>query len=145
MMVEEKNRVTVLRFYQELINLSKLELAHELFADDFNLEQNAGTDALSGPEEVKRIISNIKSGFPDFYVDVRQLDAFQDKVTAYIRVTGCNVGVFNGMSPTRKLLVMSGVATFHLVDGKITESWIRKDDGERKEEHGLIPAIEVLN
>ncbi|MCH8904826.1 MAG: ester cyclase [Bacteroidetes bacterium] len=142
--IETTNKVTIMRFYNEMVNGGRLEVSEALFADDFKVDHPHENESLVGPEGVREIVSNIQNGFPDFHIQLTELIAEDMTVTAHFRASGSNIGEFLGLAPTRKRISVNCIAKFELGDGKIINAWIHCDDLGIKLKPGLLPIVAEL-
>lgn len=65
--------------------------------------------------------------FPDLQRPVEDLVAEGDKVVARWTSVGTHQGDFQGIPPTGKRVVTSGITIFRVADGKIVEEWSESD------------------
>lgn len=118
---EEKMRV-VRRYFTELWNKGKLEVAEELFAPSFGGE----TGAISGPEAARMYVSSYRAAFPNIHFRLMSLICQGELVLACWVGTGahepsevCEDGAVPGVERT-----ISGLSVYRLMNGKIAEMWI---------------------
>jgi predicted ester cyclase len=78
--------------------------------------------------------------FPDLERPIDDLVAEGDKVVARWRSIGTHLGSFQGIPPTGKPLMMSGITVFRVADGKVVEEWSESDVLGLLQQMGAIPA-----
>jgi predicted ester cyclase len=107
-MVEESNKVSARRYFEEVWVRGDLAVLRELFVPG---------SLLAGAAEAN--VSMMRPAFSDIRVSVDDLIAEGDKVAAHATFTATNTGSFLGFPPTDKTAVMSALALFTFADGRI--------------------------
>ena len=118
MFEQERNKKIVQRFYQEIWNEGKFEVADEIFALDFRGE-SPGSPGTRGPAEVKQFIAMFRNAFPDFRIEINDQIAEGDIVGSRFVVSGTHRRPFMGIPPTNKPMRMMGMAMTRFRDGMI--------------------------
>jgi steroid delta-isomerase-like uncharacterized protein len=77
--------------------------------------------------------------FPDLRRPIEDLVADGDKVVARWVSVGTHRGDFQGIPPTGKRIVTSGITIFRVEDGKIVEEWSESDMLGMLQQLGAIP------
>jgi len=121
--MSEQNKAAIRRFYEELVNERKIELADELILDDVDDHAARG----SGLENFKKLYSVMLRIFPDIQARIEDLIAEDDKVVARVEFTATQAGSFRGFEPANRCVTFSGVDIFRFQDGKIAERWAQRD------------------
>ena len=84
----ENNKQLVVRFFEEVWNQRKLEIADDLFDNDchtFQLRSGAPvTSAPRGPGSIKKHIAEWLASFPDLTFTIEQMVAEGDRVTTLL-------------------------------------------------------------
>jgi steroid delta-isomerase-like uncharacterized protein len=138
----EQNKRIVRRYYDELLNGARYELAEELFSEEFLSDEQPVPGMLKGRSAVGRAIAAWHEGFPDFREEVEVLLAEKDLVAARFRFTGTHKGIFLNIAPTGRAVWMSGIEIFRLRGGRITEVWYSEQLHELLEQLGAITPVE---
>jgi predicted SnoaL-like aldol condensation-catalyzing enzyme len=112
-MSTEENKAIVRRWSEELFNQGHLEVADEIVAPTYRRHDPGDPFVVESPEDLKRLVSMLRAQVPDLHISVEDVIAEGDKVVT--RYTGANG-------------TLSGIQIFHLMDGKIVESWANRDD-----------------
>ena len=115
----EDNKAIVRR-YQELLNAGDLQALGEVVADDISMP-TAFPGFPSGLEGAKAIAATNLQMIPDFTVTIEELIAEDDRVAAFITITGTHTRTMFGIPPTGKAFNVIGMAMFRIVGGKIVE------------------------
>jgi steroid delta-isomerase-like uncharacterized protein len=122
-MSAKENKALVRRYAEELLKQRNLDLFDEIFAPDF-VQYGADPDQVSGVENLKQFIVMLRSGFPDFQVNIEDLFAAEgDQVVLRFTFRGTHEEEFLGVSPTGKQVRMAGVDIFRIADARVMELW----------------------
>jgi predicted ester cyclase len=98
----------------------------QLLASDYtNHDAPAGTPA--GIEGVRQIVKTFRAAFPDLKLTIEEQIAEGDKVCSLVTTRGTHRGAIFGIQPTDKPVVMSGLTMVRIVDGRLTDSWVKND------------------
>jgi steroid delta-isomerase-like uncharacterized protein len=124
----EANKKTVLHFYEEVWNKGNVDVALEVFADDYMRHDLRPTKALAGAEGQRRIAEDFRSAFPDLTFNVDLVLAEGDLVAARWTAQGTNTGRWGDQAPTGNSVTFSGVNIFRFAQGKVIEIWNHRDD-----------------
>jgi len=122
----EANKAVVLRAIDEGFNGGNLDIADEMFTDDYQVHA-PGLDLPGGPDAFKRAIGLWRNAFSDIHMTVEQLICEGDFVVNRFTTRGTHDGDLFGMPPTGKPFVVHGIEIHRVVDGKVVESWIGDD------------------
>ena len=111
----------VRRFYEEMNNGRKNELAPELFTADHILH-DPQIPAGPGPQGVADTVSAYQEGV-DGHWNIEALFSVDDHVTVRWTGTGTHVAEINGIPPTGNSVRVDGISVHRLSGGKIAETW----------------------
>jgi steroid delta-isomerase-like uncharacterized protein len=127
----------VRRFYEEMNNGRKNEIAAELFAPDHQLH-DPQIPAAEGPDGVVDVVSTYQTGVNGHW-EINDIFSADDKVV--VRWTGCGelVAEINGIPPTGKKIEVSAISIHRMVDGKIAETWETWDTLGFLQQIGVVP------
>ena len=121
--MSEQNKAAIRRFYEELVNERKLDLADEMILD--NVDDHAARGA--GLENFKKLYAVMLRIFPDIQAKIEDLIAEGDKVVARVEFTATQSGSFRGFPPVNRCVTFTGVDIFRFQGGKIAERWAQRD------------------
>ena len=139
-MSTEENKAIVRRIYEELWNTRNLEVADEVISADGYVNYDTGlTPVPGGPEDFKGVVQMVTAAFPDNRHAVEELIAEGDTVVARVTLTGTNEGEFMGMPPTGKRIEVNEIHIYRLLEGKIVEHRVGRDDMGAMRQLGVIP------
>ena len=111
----ERNKSSIIKANEELINKGNLSFADEVFTSDY---------AGEGPEYIKKYVGNMRTAFPDIQVSIDPIIA-EDNMTAWRRThTGTHQGEFMGFQPSgKKITWQTIVFSEYNEDGKVVKEW----------------------
>jgi steroid delta-isomerase-like uncharacterized protein len=122
------NRELILHFYDEVWTRGNVELAREVFADDFIRHTTRPTTAPGGGEGQALVAADFLRAFPDMALAVDLIVAEDDLVAARWTITGTHTGPWGEVAPTGRAIVYSGATFFRLRDGRVVEMWAHRED-----------------
>ena len=126
--MSEQNKALIRRFYEEVWNRGHLEVADEVFAEDYVRHDLRPTQALPGPAGQKKVAADFRAAFPDLLYTIDLLLADGDLVAVRWTMAATHTGPWGGVPATGKRLRYSGVNIFRLAGGKVVEIWNHRDD-----------------
>jgi steroid delta-isomerase-like uncharacterized protein len=141
-MSEKENVAIVKRFFDEVCNSKKLEIADEIFAPNHKLTDPSSPDVKNGPIGQKELVSIYQKGFPDAFWEVHEMIPAGDKVITRWTGHGTHKNELPGnppIPPTGKKVNVAGIWIHKLKDGKIVESWDVWDTFGMLKQLGVIP------
>ena len=138
----EHNKIIVSRFYEELWNQRRLDVAEQIIAPDCITHQLqsgvASVGVVRGPAEVKHHVNEWLVGFPDLHFEVEQIVAESDRVVSYSVMQGTQNGTWMGMAPTGNHVNIRLAVIHRIKDGKIAEDWVQVEALGFFQQLGLI-------
>lgn len=117
-MSTQENKLVVRRYFEEMLNQGRLEVAHELFAADYG-SGAAEHPELVGPQRAAHAAQALRRAFPDIHFTVEHLLAEGDEVAVYVSFSGTHQGSFMGLPATGKRATVHGAEQARLKDGRI--------------------------
>ena len=115
-MSQENNKITIRRFYDEVINQKKLAVIEELYSASY-----VSHDLPSDPTELKHFINSFHTAFPDGQITIEEVIAEGDTVAMRGTYCGTQTGQFQNIPPTGKTVTVPAQDIYHLSEGKIVE------------------------
>ncbi len=146
-MITTDNKKVIERYFEE-INLGNLGVLDELCAPDLVHHTTHSPEPLYGLDKVKPLAASYHSAFPDLHYQLDHVIAEGDLVVVRWTAEGHHRGSFQGILPTGKRCVISGMTINRVVEGKIVERWVLNDDLSMVRQFGLprwLLAIAVLS
>ncbi len=127
----------VRRYYDELWNQWRLDLADELLAPDVRFRGSLAVE-VRGIAGFKDYVRLVQAAFPDFQNSVDAMLEAGDDVVARLTYRGTHRGPLFGVAPTGKRFSYPGMAWFRFADGRIAAAWIVGDTGRLLRELGAV-------
>ena len=133
-----QNEAVVRRFYEQMCNERKNELAPELFAED-HVMHDPQVPAGVGPQGMADVVSVYQTGV-DGHWGIQELISAGDKVVVRWIGSGTHVAEVNGIPATGKEIAVDAISIHQLRDGKIAETWEVWDTLGFLQQLGVVPA-----
>lgn len=147
MSTEEKKHV-VERFFNELWNRRRLEVASEIISQGCITHQlrsgSPDTPAARNPEILTSHITEWLRAFPDLQFAIDALAVDGELVFTRATASGTHEGTWLGVASTGRRITIRMAVTFRVVGGKIVEDWVLVDFLGVFQQLGLIPATDDL-
>lgn len=140
-MSTEQNKAVSRRWYLEMFNEGDLAVADEINTADYtNHNPYAPPGGFgSGPQASKNVVTLYRNAFPDIRFTVEDQIAEGDTVATRWTARGTNTGSLNGMPPTGKCAVVTGISMDRYEDGKMAETNVSFDMMGLLQQIGVIP------
>jgi predicted ester cyclase len=95
-------------------------------------------------EELKQVVSQFRTTFPDLHYTVELQVAEGDMVVTRVTARGTHTGEYRGLTykgipPTGKQVTWTETQIFRIADGKLVEQWSNEDDLGRLQQVGALP------
>jgi predicted ester cyclase len=126
---EEQNKAVIRRFYGELWNLWRLEVANEVMSSGVRFQGSLGS-IHEGRDDFKRYVEEVRAAFPDWHNQVEEILAVDDRVVTRMTWSGTHRGALGDIEPTDAHVEYAGAAFFRLKEGLIEEAWVVGDTQE---------------
>lgn len=136
----EQNKAIARRWSEELWNRGNLAVANEIIAENYVRHDPGDPFPARGPEDVKRIVTMLRSMLPDFHIEVESIIAEGDYVVSRYTATATDTGGYMGLPATGKSVRTPAIQIFRFSNGKIVESWAARDDLGVLRQLGHLPA-----
>ena len=121
--MSEKNKTLARRFYDEILNGRKMDVADEILSSEY-VDHSA---AAPGRENFKTYFAMITNVFPDIKVTVEDLLVDDDKAAVRLTIHGTQLGSFRGFPPSGRQATWAGLDIMHISKGIIIERWSERD------------------
>jgi predicted ester cyclase len=83
----------------------------------------------AGRDGIRKAFELFRGAFPDTRHTIEDLVAEGDRVVARISARGTHTGELFGHAPTGKVVTLTGITIYRLVDGQIVERWAEHGPG----------------
>jgi steroid delta-isomerase-like uncharacterized protein len=137
----DQNKAVARRWSEELWSRGNLAVADEIIASNYVRHDPADPFTARGPEDVKRIVTMLRSMLGDFRIDVEAMIAEGDFVVSRYTATATDTAGYMGLPPTGKTIRTAAIQIFRFENGKIVESWAARDDLGTLKQLGHLPAL----
>jgi steroid delta-isomerase-like uncharacterized protein len=137
----EQNKAAARRWSEELWSRGNLAVADEIIAADYQRHDPGDPFPARGPEDVKRIVTMLRSMLSDFHIEVEMMIAEGDFVVSRYTATATDNKGYMGMPPTGKAIRTPAIQIFRFANGKIVESWAARDDLGTLQQLGHLPSL----
>ena len=128
-MTGEANASVIRRFYEELWNEWRPDVAGEIVAADVRFRGSLGS-ALVGREELLRYVERVRAAFPDWHNRIDEILTTEERVVTRMTWSGTHRGALGEIEPTSAHVEYCGAAFFRLSGGVIQEVWVVGDTQE---------------
>jgi len=133
------DEAVVRRFYEEMNNGRKNELAPELFTDDHILH-DPQIQAGKGPEGMVETVKVYQVSVEGHW-HIEDIFSSGDKVAVRWTGSGKHVGEINGIPPTGNVVEAAALSIHRMSKGKIAESWEVWDTLGFLQQIGVVPKM----
>ena len=149
-MSTEDNKAIVRRFFEDVHNQGNVAAVDELLAPNILLHFDSPSDVPVSAEmqlsleEIKQVVSQLRTTFPDYHFTVELQVAEGDLVVSRVTAHGTHTGeyqglIYKGIPPTGKQVTWTETWINRITDGKIVEHWSNEDDVGRLIQIGALP------
>jgi predicted SnoaL-like aldol condensation-catalyzing enzyme len=130
-------KATVRRMFDEIINQGKLDVADELFADDYVDHGPMGD--LQGREAFKEMVAVWRAAVPDVHCKVDHLLSEGDLIGWVVHTTGTHTGDGLGFPATGATFTTTSANIGRFRDGRAVEHWAEQGMFPMLVQLGVIP------
>jgi predicted ester cyclase len=134
----EENEAVVRRFYEELWNCWRLEVADEILSSRLRFRGSLGATC-EGRDAFRRYVEGVQKAFPDWHNQIDEIIAVGDRVVTRMTWCGTHRGALGDVEPTGAHVSYTGAAFFRLTKGLIEEAWVVGDTQELWRALGVLP------
>lgn len=123
MNTREDNITLAHRVQHELFNAGNVDVAAEIVDEHCALYFAGQRLPEAGPDAFLRLVTELRTAFPDVRWELERQVADQDAVTLQFLVQGTHRGVFMGKAATGRSVVFHAVVILKCRNGKVIEDW----------------------
>lgn len=135
--MSEHNKALMRRGIEEVWSQGNFDMVEDLVASDFVGHQPPIEN--HGPEGVKRYFGELRSAFPDIRFTIEDQIAEGDRVVTRWTARATHQGAYQGVPPTGKAGIVTGITISRFADGKIVEGWTNLDALGLMQQIGALP------
>lgn len=122
------NQYLIERYFGDVWNRGKLDALDEIMAPDYINHSPGLPNPAPGPAGLKPIVAAMRAGMPDLHYQILDLVLAEDKVAAYVRMTGTHSGEFLGLAPSGRRIDVCQMQIEWIRDGRIWQHWRLTDE-----------------
>ena len=135
----EANRRLIDRYFNEVWNQGQIGLLDELLTDDYVNHSPGIPNPRPGPDDLKPIVVAMRKAIPDLHYTILDLVVAEDKVCAFVRMTGTHQSELFGLPATGRSIDVNQMQIEWIRDGRICEHWRLTDDLTLLRQLGQLP------
>ena len=111
-------------------NFNLLSEIPNIYTEDFVVHWSKANKEFSsfGHDGIKKAIEETLIAFPDWFENVVDIIAENDRVVTRYVSTGTHSGPYQGIQPTGKKIKVEEISIFRLKENKVAEQWCLADD-----------------
>jgi steroid delta-isomerase-like uncharacterized protein len=132
------DEAVIRRFYEQMCNERKNDLAPELFAADHEMHDPQVPTA-TGPAGMAETVAVYQKGVEGHW-GIEEIFSTDDRVVVRWTGTGTHVAEVNGIPPTNKSIRVDAITIHRMRDGKIAETWEVWDTLSFLQQIGVVPS-----
>lgn len=110
------------RIFDEIYTKGRLDLIDETHDEHCKLRDPSFDHIIEGPETIRGYVTALRTGFPDFKIDVERQIVEGDLVASQIICHGTHDGPFMGLEPTHNMGHTRCTVVQRFRDDKIVEA-----------------------
>lgn len=133
----ETNKAIVRRYFEQVINEKRYDLADEFLVD--SVEFHGVGPSVIGRKAVAEFYAMFGAAFPDWHTTIDDIVAEGDKVVVRTTSNGTHQGEFQGIPATGKPFTQYMINIIRLTNGKIVEARLQTDMLSMMQQLGLMP------
>jgi steroid delta-isomerase-like uncharacterized protein len=139
--MNEQNEALSRRFFEEVCNGRRLEVADEIIAPDHVFHEPQTPITSGGPEGVKAAVRIYQEGL-DGRWEVKDVVSDGDRVVTRWVGHGVHNSELMGLPPTGREIHVDAITIHRIADGRIAEDWTVWDALGLLQQLGAVPAPE---
>jgi steroid delta-isomerase-like uncharacterized protein len=140
----EENKALIQEYIKRVWNEGDWSFAEEVVHPDvvFHDQIREGKFA-PGREGMRASMEVVRTGMPDFTLDVHEIIAEGDIVVMRWSSTATHAGLFNGFPATGRVATLYAISIVRIEDGRIVEGWQEADQLGMGRQMGMVPKSEM--
>jgi steroid delta-isomerase-like uncharacterized protein len=132
------NKALIRRFFEEVWSTGDLSRRDAFLAEGYRGHM-AGAAQPIDRDGWTAWFQGFRAAFPDARFTVEDMVAEGDRVAARLTMRGTHLGPLNGVPPTGRTVVVSGMSLERVADGRIVEGWNENDALGLLQQLGVLP------
>jgi len=123
----------------ELWNSGNHEPLTQLYREGAERSDPNLPQALRGPQQIGQYIAEVRTGFPDFKLEIDNRIVSGDQIAIEWTCTGTHTGVFQGIPATGRRINISGAGVSRVQNSQIIEERVYFDRHALFQQLGVTP------
>lgn len=136
----EENAKIGRRWTEDALDGRNLDLLDEFVAEDVVHHAGVFADEI-GREALKEDLAALIDAFPDVRFTADVIVASEDRAAVSWTGRGTHLGEFQGLAPTGRPVVFTGINVYRIECGQIVEGWSEPDALGLLQQLGVVPEI----
>jgi steroid delta-isomerase-like uncharacterized protein len=128
----------VTRFYADVWNGGRATDTDAFVADDHRYHDPTAPAVPRGPAGVVQAVGALRRIFPDLVLSLDDVVGQGDRVVVRVTARGTHRGTWLGAAGTERVVALTGIAVYRIVDGQIVETWVSWDTFGLAMQVGLV-------
>lgn len=124
----DHNRKLIQRYFNEVWNQGRVDVLDELLTPDYLNHSPGLPNPRPGPADLKPIVLAMRHGISGLHYDILDLVIAEDKVMAYVRLTGVHGAELFGIPASGGRIDVRQMQIEWIRDGRIWQHWRLTDD-----------------
>jgi steroid delta-isomerase-like uncharacterized protein len=133
-----RHESVIRRYFDELFNEGRVQLAPELLAPDY-VNHSAAPGLSPGGEGVVVVVQALRRAFPDLHYTIEEIVVGKGAVAARTAVTGTHHGDYFGLPPTGRAFRVSQITIERFRDDRIVADHRVTDELALMRRLGAVP------
>jgi steroid delta-isomerase-like uncharacterized protein len=137
--MSEENKSVIRRWYVEVTNQGKLEMADELLAPEYVCHDPNSEIGEVRADTLKESITYFRNALADMRFEIEDMIAEEDKVVTRWTLSGTHREELFGVKSSGEQVGMSGIVISRVANGRIVEEWDEYDLLGLMRQLGAVP------
>jgi predicted ester cyclase len=141
----ESNKAIVRRYFEEVVDKSKLDILGEIVSTDCIIHRPEASEPIQGLEAFKHALKSILQVYSECTTTIHDLIAEEDRVACRLSHRAVNRSQWTSRLGTHavagKTVTWPAIAIFRFHDSKIAEEWVSRDELGMLIELGVLASV----
>ncbi|MFE3059474.1 ester cyclase [Nocardia sp. NPDC059239] len=143
-MSAEQNKALIEQYIKRVWNEGDWSFAEEIVDPDVVFHDQIREGRFPpGRAGMRAAMEVVRTGMPDFTLDVHEMIAEGDLVVIRWSSTATHAGMFNGFPATGRVATLYAISMVRIADGRIVEGWQEADQLGMGRQMGMVPDAEL--
>lgn len=141
----ESNKAIVRRYFEEVVDKSKLDILGEIVSTDCIIHRPEVSEPIQGLEAFRQALERILQVYSEFKTTIHDVIAEEDRVACRLSHRAVNRSQWTSRLGTHavagKTVTWPAIAIFRFHDSKIAEEWVSRDELGMLIELGVLASV----